>query len=94
MNCPYGGCCIDPGDPSDCEINSRCVSFKSVEERQTFDNKPDKFLLIMEGTSIRFKTNNQLRFFLTDFPDWKQSEIYFLSGEERTKINDILEIVK
>lgn len=39
--CPHGGFCIDTSNPSDCEVNSRCVSFDSAEEKAFFDNLTD-----------------------------------------------------
>ena len=37
MICPYGGKCIEPGRPSDCEANSACVNFSSAKQRGEFD---------------------------------------------------------
>jgi hypothetical protein len=67
--CPYGGSCIDPGSPSDCYANDRCVNFTSVDERKAFDAQPDKFYFrYAEGGEIRLKNENQLRFLLADLP--------------------------
>jgi hypothetical protein len=80
MKCPYGGNCIDPGYPSDCEINSKCVNFKSQAEKEKFNELPDKYFFsygnnqfdgegeIEERNVVAFKTENQLRFFLADLP--------------------------
>ena len=67
-DCPYGGHCIDPGNPSDCAVNNVCFNFKSAEERQEFDKLPDKF---ETETGLKFKNETQLKFFLTDFPKIK-----------------------
>lgn len=65
--CPYGGNCIDPGNPSDCEANNGCVNFKSVEQRAEFDALPDRyFFRYAAGGVLKFKNENQLQFFLTD----------------------------
>jgi len=70
MECPYGGKCVDPGSPSDCQINGDCVSFSSTEERQAFDALPDQYYFRYPGgREVRFKNKNQLRFLLTDLPD-------------------------
>lgn len=45
--CPYGGNCIDPGNPSDCQINSMCFNFTSEEEKTKFDNLPDRYKLVL-----------------------------------------------
>lgn len=66
--CPYGGRCIDPGNPSDCVINNACFNFNSAEERQKFDALPDKF---ETETGLKFKNETQLRFYLTDYPHVK-----------------------
>lgn len=50
--CPYGGDCIDPGDPTDCMINSFCFNFKSKEEKKEFDNLPDKYKLTLTRKEI------------------------------------------
>lgn len=72
--CPYGGNCIDPGNPSDCKVNSRCINFNSAEEKAAFDNLPDLFVVRGQETELRFKNKSQLKFFLTDFKGkWKVS---------------------
>lgn len=88
INCPYGGLCIDPGSPSDCEINSRCVCFTSTDEKAAFDALPDLFILKMNGGEIEFKNKTQVRFFLTDFPHWNNAEFYVvgIDGNE-LKVN-------
>jgi hypothetical protein len=69
MNCPYGGECIDPGNPSDCEANSGCVNFKSKEEKVKFDSLPDQYYFKYgNGVTLKFKNQTQLDFLLTDLP--------------------------
>lgn len=69
-HCPYGGNCIDPGSPSDCEANSACVNFSSVEERKEFDALPDQYYFrYAQGGEVSFKNENQLKFLLTDLPE-------------------------
>lgn len=68
-DCPFGGKCVDTGVPTDCEVNSRCFNFKSVEERNEFDAKLDGFYFRFnadKNSEVRFKTENQLEFFLRD----------------------------
>lgn len=79
FRCPHGGNCIDPGYPSDCEVNSRCISFSSPEEKAEFDAKPDLFEIVLNNKSIRFKNGTQLKFFLTDSPHWKGGKFFVLS---------------
>ena len=70
--CFYGGNCIDSGNPSDCEVNNRCVNFDSAEKKANFDNLPDLFIVKGQGIEIKFKNKSQLKFFLTDYKgDWK-----------------------
>jgi hypothetical protein len=67
MICPYGGTCIDPGSPSDCYANDRCVNFSSAKERAEFDRLPDRYYFkFKEGGVVKFKNENQLKFLLTD----------------------------
>jgi hypothetical protein len=66
--CPFGNLCIDPGNPSDCEVNNRCINFSSDDEKKEFDGLPDLIILRQVGLEIRFKTRNQLKFFLADHP--------------------------
>lgn len=89
--CPYGGFCIDPGNPSDCEVNSRCINFDSAEEKAAFDNLPDLFVVRGQRTEIKFKNKAQLRFFLTDYKgDWK---IYVIVSEKEVPVN-LVELFK
>jgi len=71
--CPYGGYCIDLGNPSDCEINkpfTNCANFSSVEEKKEFDSLPNVyFFRSKEGGEIGFKNQKQLEFFLADLPE-------------------------
>ena len=64
--CPYGGYCIDLGNPSDCEINkpfTNCANFSSVEEKKEFDSLPNVyFFRSKEGGEIGFKNQKQLEF--------------------------------
>jgi hypothetical protein len=72
--CPYGGNCIDPGNPSDCQANSRCVNFQSSEEKAEFDNLSDLIVVRGQGVELKFKNKNQLKFFLADFKgNWEVS---------------------
>ncbi len=69
MKCPYGGDCIDPGDPSDCEANGCCVNFSSAEEKRQFDSLPDTYYFRYEsGLTLKFKNATQLKFLLKDLP--------------------------
>lgn len=71
--CPYGGYCIDLGNPSDCEINkpfTNCANFSSVEEKKEFDSLPNVyFFRSKEGGEIGFENQKQLEFFLADLPE-------------------------
>lgn len=80
--CPYGGQCIDPGNPSDCLVNSHCVNFKSEDERIAYDKLPFLFLLRKDGIAMYFKNKNQLRFFLIDHSHWYTAEFFLIVGEE------------
>lgn len=71
--CPYGGYCIDPGNPSDCQLNG--CSFVSFEEKEHFDALPDKYELKLGYMTIKFKNENQVKFLLADYPIWKQADI-------------------
>lgn len=64
--CQFGGKCIDPGNPSDCEVNLSCVNFRSIEEKSAFDALPDLFVVEAQGLELKFKNQNQLKFFVTD----------------------------
>lgn len=66
MKCPYGGICIDPGDPGDCEVNSTCFNFKSKQEKADFDALPDKYEVTLGMISVRFKNSTQVEFYLRD----------------------------
>lgn len=66
-DCPYGGTCIDPGNPSDCFINDTCANFASKEEKARFDALPDAFYFqYPNGEKILFKNLTQLEFLLAD----------------------------
>jgi hypothetical protein len=69
FNCHnFGFSCIDPGYPTDCEVNNNC-EFKSQKERQEFEDLPNKFYFKMGDNYIQyFKNEVQLRFCLTDLP--------------------------
>lgn len=74
-NCPYGGKCIDPGYPSDCMINSRCVNFSSTEEKKEFESLPDTHYFKYEnGPTLKFKNATQLQFLLADLSEEAKSK--------------------
>lgn len=79
MRCFHGGFCIDPGNPGDCQVNQRCISFNNAEEKALFDAKPDKYLLAYDNTTIGFKNEVQVKFFLTDFPRWWEAQVYVVA---------------
>lgn len=64
FNCPYGSC-IDPGNPSDCLVNSSCL-FSSQKEYDEFVNQKDLFLVTHKNQTFRFKNQNQVDFYITD----------------------------
>ena len=84
--CVYGGYCIEPGNPSDCEINSRCFNFKNNKEKTNFDKQEDIYELILEHNNIqeiiKFKTRSQLVFFLRDIPNWREAKLHLLGNSD------------
>lgn len=68
-NCwDWGLSCIDPGCPSDCQVNNFCL-FASKEEREKWDEQSDRYLVeVMGGATLRFKSKTQLKFWLADAP--------------------------
>ena len=68
MDCPYGGKCIDPGNPSDCEANGGCVCFSSTGEKADFDAQPKNYhVKTRTGEILAFTTSSQVRFYIADF---------------------------
>lgn len=68
MKCPYGGECIDPGNPSDCLVNGGCVCFKSEEEKTEFDALPkNQKVEAKNGEILEFTTPAQVDFYIADF---------------------------
>jgi|SanBayMetagenome_1026888.scaffolds.fasta_scaffold44466_1 hypothetical protein len=85
QDCPYGGKCIDPGNPTDCEVNSRCFNFNSAKEKAEFDNLPDLIVVKSQGAEFKFKNKTQLKFFLTDFKgNW---EVSMLVNDKNIPVN-------
>jgi hypothetical protein len=65
-NCPHGGACVDPGNPSECNLNG-CI-FGNQAEKQEFDNLPDLYQVkAKNGDILKFKNRNQVDFYITDF---------------------------
>lgn len=68
MDCPYGGKCIDPSNPSDCEGNGGCLCFSSIEEKAAFDARPKSYYVKTKtGEILDFTTIAQVSFYVTDF---------------------------
>jgi hypothetical protein len=90
--CPYGGYCIDTGNPSDCEINSTCFSFRSDKEKTAFDELPDQYELVLKNRKnneiIRFKKINQLRFFLKDYTSWDKSKLFIITEDGKFELKN------
>jgi hypothetical protein len=72
--CPQGGYCIDPGNPSDCELNA-CL-FKSLQEKAEFDALPDKYILELGNQVLKFKNKSQVKFLLNDYPEWENAIVH------------------
>lgn len=83
--CQFGGNCIDPGNPSDCEVNSCCVNFKSIEEKLAFDALPNLFVVSSQGLELKFKNQNQLKFFLTDYKG--EYKVYVIASGQYIPVN-------
>jgi hypothetical protein len=68
MECPHGGDCIDPGNPSDCLVNGGCVCFDSADEKAAFDALPKNYRVrARNGEILTFTTQSQVDFYITDF---------------------------
>jgi hypothetical protein len=68
MDCEYGGGCIDPGNPLDCEANEGCVCFSSTEEKTAFDAQLKNYhVKTKTGEILDFTTPAQVEFYITDF---------------------------
>lgn len=89
--CNYGGNCIDPGNPSDCQVNSSCVNFSSSEEKSAFDALPDLFVLKAPGLELTFKNLNQLKFFLADYKG--KHKVYAIASSQHIPV-DLKELFK
>lgn len=86
FRCFYGGFCCDLGHPSDCEANGKCVNFDSEQEKEDYDKMmtrlPYKYVLVNQGTSIMFKTDIQLIFFVRDADiSWRLGKLYLLVSD-------------
>lgn len=79
--CPFGGYCIDPGNPPECRSLIKDCIFSSNQEKMQFDSLPDKFKLILGETEIKFKNSTQIRFLFNDFKEWKNCKIYILEED-------------
>ncbi|MGL5793997.1 MAG: hypothetical protein ACRC06_06205 [Waterburya sp.] len=69
MKCPFGNYdCVDPGQPTDCEVNFLCL-FRTEGEREEFEKQPDKFLVTLsDGREYKFKNIIQVKYLITDLP--------------------------
>ena len=67
MKCPHGGDCIDPGNPSDCLVNSGCVCFYSADEKAAFDALPKNYKVrTQNGELLEFTTLTPFDFYIAD----------------------------
>ncbi|MEQ9480889.1 hypothetical protein [Coleofasciculus sp. F4-SAH-05] len=67
--CPFGGKCIDPRNPSLCSVENNCINFRNKAERLAYDALPYAFFYWSEdGTFLLFREKWQLAFYLVDQP--------------------------
>jgi hypothetical protein len=75
-SCPFGGLCIFPeGISNECEHEIKlCANFGNQEQRERWDELPNLYLLTLKSTTLAFKNEMHLHFFLSDFPEWKEAQ--------------------